>query len=210
MTKQLITILFIAISATIVALNFNFADDTRPLIVGKVTTQIAMAYTFPLSEDRPIHARSSQLLQAQNDYNLAIPSLGINAPIILEPSTNFNNIYKSLEGGVVHYSKTAKPGEQGVSVILGHSSYPRSYNGSYGTIFDSLDTLKNGDNIHIKKIDGSILNYKVSKSLIISPDNYSSSELADLETTNSSSIVLMSCWPVGTAQKRIAIKADLL
>ena len=188
MYKKAITIFIITFGIAFIAL------EVRPL-----TTK---AYAFPLSEDK-ITAQEVQFL-------LEIPALGVSAPIVFESSTNYNKIYKSLERGVVHYSKTPKPGDTGVSIIVGHSSYPSWYKGSYGTVFDSLENLKNGDSIRIKNKDGSILNYKVTKSLIIPTEDYNDSELLDLETTNNSSLVLISCWPVGTAQQRIAVRADLI
>lgn len=140
---------------------------------------------------------------------LQIPSLGIKAPIVFEPSTDENVIYKSLEKGIVHYSETPRPGEKGVSIILGHSSAYSWYRGDYGSIFSQISKLKDGDVILIDS-GSQKLSYEVSRSIIFSPKTETDFELRELELANGSSIVLMTCWPTGTNAKRIAVRADLI
>ena len=58
---------------------------------------------------------------------LVIDSIGVDAPIVFNVPDNNDLIYQRLEDGVVHYSTTAKPGNPGSGIILGHSSaYPCS------------------------------------------------------------------------------------
>lgn len=144
-----------------------------------------------------------------NSLFLGIPALKISAPIIIEPNTTQNVIYKQLEKGVVHYGTTPLPGEFGTAIILGHSSSPNFYKGSYGTIFSSLSKLSEGDKITITR-DGKIYDFKVTKKLVFSPTSENDFELRELEYTTTQSIVLMTCWPVGTNYKRIAIRADII
>lgn len=138
---------------------------------------------------------------------LQIPSLNVEAPIVREPSLNLDQIFKRLEDGVVLYGGTSVPGEKGVSIILGHSSAYPWYKGGYGSIFALLGKLTVGDKIYVNK-NGKVLVYKVSESLIFHPFE-NDDRVAQLEKTSNSSIVLVSCWPVNTNWKRIAIKADL-
>ena len=141
-------------------------------------------------------------------YSLEIPVLGVKAPIVMEPKTSESVILSDLVNGVVHYGTTPLPGESGASVILGHSSAYPWYKGKYGSVFALLGKLKTGDMIYIYK-DGKPMAFKVSNSLIFIPLSNSKS-ISQFEKTDGSSIILLSCWPVGTNYKRIAIKADLV
>ena len=173
-----------------------------PISYNKVTRASVEKAPLPIAGAKPVN-------KVKADFNLTIPSLGISAPIVFESTTNEAKIYKQLEKGVVHYAGTPIPGQPGTAIILGHSSVYPWYKGKYGHIFSSLSKLKNGDIIQIKK-DGTLLSYKVSHSIIFSPNATDDYELRGMEITNGSSIVLMTCWPNGTNAKRIAVRADLI
>src|SRR3989344_1880496 len=54
---------------------------------------------------------------------IIIPKINVQIPVVYDVnSIEENNIQKALEGGVVHYADTAKPGQNGNAVIVGHSS----------------------------------------------------------------------------------------
>jgi LPXTG-site transpeptidase (sortase) family protein len=146
---------------------------------------------------------------APQAYTLEVPALGINAPIIIEPSTTQGAIYKQLEKGVVHYGSSPLPGDYGTAIILGHSSSPQFYKGSYATVFAGLSKLAEGNEIKITR-NGETFTYKITKTLTFSPKTVSDYELGEFSFTNTKSIILMSCWPVGTNYKRVAVKADLV
>ncbi len=162
----------------------------------------------PFPKNQNIARTISAIVSPPATFRLSIPRLGISAPIIMEPTTDENRIYKKLESGVVHYGTTPLPGQPGTSIILGHSSAYPWYKGDYGSIFAQLSKLKTDDIISVEK-EGQILNYKVSRSIIFYPKTADDFELRELETTTGSSLVLMTCWPTGTNAKRIAVRADL-
>jgi len=142
-------------------------------------------------------------------FSLEIPSLGIRAPIILEKSTDPKQIFNRLNDGVVHYEDTPLPGEKGTSIILGHSSAYPWYKGQYGSVFALLGKLKEGDAFFITNGDKT-LNYRISQSFVFNPFDKDDEQIKHIENTEDSSIILVSCWPVGTNYKRIAVKADLI
>ncbi len=157
---------------------------------------------FPLAQDvdfKPL----------PNSANLVIDNIGVNAPLVFGvPSTN-DDIYKALEQGVVHYSDTIKPGQKGVSVLLGHSSAYPWYKGQYGSVFALLGKLDVGDRFYVRYSDGRFFVFEVEKSIIFNPLS-NDERLHELEQTEGTSIVLVSCYPVGTSYQRIAIKANLV
>jgi len=85
----------------------------------------------------------------RGDFSISIPSIEINAPIVLEKSLDSGIILKRLEDGVVHYSYSPLPGEKGTSIILGHSSAYPWYRGKYGSVFALLSNLKKGDAVNV-------------------------------------------------------------
>jgi LPXTG-site transpeptidase (sortase) family protein len=130
---------------------------------------------------------------ADNFVTLVIPSIGVNAPIVLSGNIDESLIQKDLEKGVVRYGNS--------NVILGHSSAYPWYKGNYGSVFSLLNKLQIGDEIYIYS-NNKKYSYKVSEKQINSPKNISLQE-----TTEDSAIYLVSCWPINTNWKRIAIKA---
>ena len=139
---------------------------------------------------------------------LEIPSLGVRAPIVLEKSLDPNKIFDRLEDGVVHYSGSSLPGQKGAAIILGHSSAYPWYKGKYGSVFALLGRLKTGDRIIINSGEKTLV-YEVKESLIFNPP-FKNTGLERLTAADGSSIILISCWPVGTNYKRIAVRADLI
>ncbi len=233
MLKRTAIISLVVFWASLVWLNFGFVKSEFALITNRVPSPNLEenreninepVSLFPISSNfigsriekpKPQNTQSAQprltiadSIQAAS-LKLSIPSLGIQAPIILEPTIDENKIYKKLESGVVHYGTTPLPGESGTSIVLGHSSAYPWYRGNYGSIFSQISKLKTGDMISIGK-DGQILNYRVSRSIVFSPKTDNDFELRELETTTGSSLVLMTCWPTGTNAKRIAVRADLI
>lgn len=141
---------------------------------------------------------------------LVIDSIGVRAPIVFNIPPDNKLIFRNLQNGVVHYSTTPRPGEgSSVSVILGHSSAYPWYRGNYGSVFALLNKLNPGDKFYVQYEDGRLFIYNVKKSFIFNPFG-SEEEFAALEKNTYSSIVLVSCYPVGTAYRRIAVEAELV
>jgi len=143
-----------------------------------------------------------------NEATLVISNIGVSAPIIFGAGSDEKNIYKNLENGVVHYSATPKPGMDGVSIVLGHSSAYPWYKGAYGSAFALLGKLKAGDKIFVKYGDSQAFVYSVKQSVVFSPFQ-EDPRLAQIEKSERPTLVLISCWPVGTNYKRIIVEAEL-
>lgn len=142
-----------------------------------------------------------------SDAELIVDRLGIRAPIVFNLPNDETVIFNSLTDGVVNYPNTVKPGEAGLSLILGHSSALPWYKGQYGSIFALLGQLKDDDLVYVRYRDGRTFTYKIYDSVVFSP---LSNDDSYLKLEGDSNLVLLSCWPVGTSYKRIAIKAKLI
>lgn len=136
---------------------------------------------------------------------LVIPKIDVKAPINFNVDGNIMEEYmKSLETGVAHMAKTALPGEQGNSVIFGHSSYYANKPGNYKEIFSKLNELAEGDEVIIES-ESSELSYKVTEKKIVAPEDIS---VVD-QDTSTKKITLITCWPIKTTDQRLVIISEL-
>ncbi len=146
------------------------------------------------------------------DNRIVIPKIGINAPIVNGIGIDSllgedwkqleKDIQGGLQSGVVHYPGTAKPGQNGNFFLTGHSSYYAWDPGDYKEIFSLLGKLEVGDTYTVY-YDQQKYSYEVTSKEIISPkDTDVLDQPADYEIST-----LMTCWPPGTAQKRMILTA---
>jgi LPXTG-site transpeptidase (sortase) family protein len=131
---------------------------------------------------------------------LIIPSLGIEAPIVISQSNTEAGFQKDLESGVIYLPGSVTLNEKGNIVIMGHSSAYPWYKGQYGSIFALLNKLNPGDEIVVLSQDKQYT-YRVLGKEVKAPK-----DLVFQTQENDSILYLISCWPVNTAWKRIVIK----
>jgi sortase A len=135
---------------------------------------------------------------------IRIPAIGVEAPIIDEPTYTEWKVQLALRRGVVHYGQTVSPGQNGNMVVLGHSSGQLWAPGDYKFIFTLLDKLKAGDRVSID-YQGTRYTYEVTGSDIVSPD-----DLTVLTQTDKPMLSLITCTPVGTSKNRLIVHAKLI
>ncbi len=133
--------------------------------------------------------------------SLVIPKINVNAPIVFASTTDSKILFNKLEQGVVHYPTSTAPGEVGSTIILGHSSAYPWYAGDYGSVFALLGKLQPGDQI--------IVFYKKHKHTYTVSNKQVINDQVEIKSQNQKpKLILISCWPVGTAWKRIMIEAE--
>jgi len=137
-----------------------------------------------------------------------LPTLSVRAPIVWSQSEDHLQIQKELLQGVVHYPGTAFPGFRGNSYITGHSSFYPWVRNDFTDIFKELDKLKVGHEVifHIALANGKTIDwvYSVISSEVVMPDD--EKLFRDFEGYE---LTLVTCWPIGTDQKRLMVKAQL-
>ncbi len=155
-------------------------------------------------------ARNAQPKPLPNAATLVIDSVGIHAPIVFGVPDNNDLIYNNLEKGVVHYSNTPKPGEEGAAIVLGHSSAYPWYKGKYGAVFALLSKLKIGDRFYVQYSDNRTFVFEMKQAIIFNPFDSTDQRVQALERAPGSTLLLVSCYPVGTNYKRIAVQAEVV
>ena len=133
-----------------------------------------------------------------------IPKLNVKAPIVMNlPSLAEDVAQASLKNGVIHYpipGASSLPGQNGNTVILGHSSSDIFSEGNYGFIFVLLNRLSAGDLFYID-FDGTRYAYSVERQEIIAPNDLARLNLG----LDQPYATLITCDPIGTNINRLLI-----
>lgn len=134
---------------------------------------------------------------------LKISKIGVDAPIIVDlASTAEYKVQLALRTGVVRYGTTALPGQNGNTVIVGHSSGQVWAPGNYKFVFTLLNKLQDGDLIQVD-YNGTRYIYKVVGEKVVLP-----TDVTVLAATDKPTLTLITCTPVGTSNKRLVVNAE--
>lgn len=190
------------ISALVVMSLFLFLQYNR-LLIGQVK-----AFVSPGS----ITAQNIIIDPAANTQvgpqpRMIIPKINVDAPVVYEvPNLAEATVQDALKNGIIHYpipGARANPGEKGNAVFLGHSSNDVFDDGNYKFIFVQLEQMTQGDTFYIN-YNSTRYTYTVTSTETIMPN-----ELDKLVTDGSKpTVTLVTCTPVGTAQKRFLVHAE--
>lgn len=190
------------LSAVVIALTVLFLQYNN-LIFAQVK-----AYVSPGSANP-----SSLIIDPTTDYKvgpdptIAIPKIGVEAPVIYGISSlNENYIQNKLKDGVVHYpipGASSVPGQDGNTVVIGHSSNDVFNSGGYKFIFVQLDRLQKGDIFYLN-YKGIRYTYSVTKSEVITPTQINKLVLPH----DKPMATLITCTPPGTAWKRLVVYGE--
>ena len=135
------------------------------------------------------------------EFGLKIDKLDILVPIVKEVDGDDKTAYnEALKGGVAHYKGTALPGEGNNVFIFGHSS--AEVKTDYAKTFAKLNDLEKGDEI-IVYYQNNEHKYKVKNKEIVE-----ATDLSVLKKSKEEILTLMTCWPIGTKDKRLIIRAE--
>lgn len=159
----------------------------------------------------PGSENSSSIVIANND-NLAsnqeptiiIPKINVKAPVQFNLSDlSDSGTMAALNDGVIAFpvaGADSKPGQNGNTVLVGHSSSDLFNSGSYKFIFVQLNKLNPGDLFYID-YDGTRYTYEVTDKKVIAED-----DLAALNLGNKAPYAtLVTCDPPGTNWNRLIV-----
>ena len=131
-------------------------------------------------------------------YTLTIPKLKIDQAVV---QIGGDDLMESL----VQYPGTSLPGQYGNAVVFGHSVLPQFFNPkNYKTIFSTLPTLKENDEIFIN-FDGILYRYEVIGLREVSQEDATVLE----QHYDGEYLSLITCVPPGTYLRRLVVTAKL-
>ena len=156
-------------------------------------------------KDSPIESKMPETIEfeySEQENSLEIPKIEVSAPLIFVE--DIDKVYKTLDRGVVHYPGSVLPGENGQTIILGHSAPPNWPDINYDNVFSRLNELEKGDEIFVY-FEHQRFNYSVTNKFFLERGE----EVPEYLTNSDNMLVLISCWPPGKDIRRIALEAKL-
>lgn len=168
-----------------------------PVVVARELSYIDLRNWFPNQEV------FLDIVDEEKTYSIDIPKLGIqNAKVVVGG--------QELDKHLIHYPKTAYPGEKGSAVVFGHSVLRAFFNPKetnarrYISIFSTIMTLQKGDVILVRD-DSVVYTYRVVQKEEVSPTD--PKILA--QNNEQSELKLITCTPEGTTLRRGIVTAIL-
>jgi LPXTG-site transpeptidase (sortase) family protein len=137
------------------------------------------------------------------EFGMQVPKIYLDEPIVFNVDPHNSEEYSvALKKGIAHAAGTDLPPYDGLGYYFAHSSNPE-LKSQYNAVFYLLGKLEKEDTVNIwfekKKYE-----YVVIDKVVTNPDDVSFLNRSyELPT-----IVLQTCWPPGTTQKRLLIFAE--
>jgi len=189
-------------------------------VVGGSVYFLTSSEGFSISGDRlindqlPIISRETVEIEPVNrDFAILAPQINLNAPV--KEGVDGTNEYEYLPRvlqGVAHYKRKdlgevvvdgALPGQGSGNIFLfGHSQIPGGDTSNYQGVFNDLEELKPGEIVTLY-YQGEEYKYQVKDGRVV--DKTAVEYLAHTETET---LTLMSCWPLGLDWKRYVVRAE--
>ena len=137
---------------------------------------------------------------------LEIPKIQLKVPIVFpEKDASFSEFQKFLDEGVLHFPQSALPGQNGQTIILGHSAPPGWPKIKYQWAFSRLNELNLGDNFLVY-FNNKKYSYEVKDKLFLIKGQNIPENLTSFQNL----VILITCWPPGKDYKRLLIIGELV
>lgn len=139
------------------------------------------------------------------ETKMIIPKINVDAPIVMNVGPSAQEQLDAMSNGIAHVpypGASAEPGQVGNSVFSAHSSSDWTDTGAYKFIFVQLERLAVDDIIYIN-YKSKRYSYKIYDTKVVMPTDVDALKY----TGNDPIITLITCVPLGTAEKRLLIFA---
>ena len=149
-------------------------------------------------------SREQVLIPPDTDFSILIPKIGAGARVYSNIAPDDEDGSMSvLRKGIAHAKGNSFPGMQGNIYLFAHSADNWWNAGRYNAVFYLLKDLSAGDEI-VVFFEGKRYDYVVEQQFIADPTYVSL--LSGHE--GQERLVLQTCWPPGTAWKRLFVVAE--
>jgi sortase A len=148
-----------------------------------------------------IEEEAKEIPEEIKNFGISIEKIDVLAPIVANVSGFSKKAYNDkLREGVAHLDQTSLPGQGNNIFIFGHSSSLIG-DGPYSEIFSKLDNLEKGNDI-VVYYQNTEHYYSIEEKRIVSKN-----EVSVAGPTEDEQLTLMTCWPLGTDEKRLIVTA---
>ncbi len=215
--KILFKVLFFVFFLSVLVLNWNDISwflnlNTAPELLKQKFQEIVLTRREKRTEEKKeIEEEVVEEIDLTiycDENRITILSLDVTASVVETGGTTEKEYREALDRGVVHFPGTSYPGENGMTVLLGHSAPPGWPKIKHDWVFTDINNLKEGDEIEIcynnKLTVYTVIDEEIGKSIYQVGD-----DVPPLynEIEGKKEAVLMSCWPPGSSESRIGVRA---
>lgn len=139
------------------------------------------------------------------EAKMVIPKINVDAPVVMNVGPTNAEQLAAMSNGIAHVrypGASSVPGQVGNSVFSAHSSSDWTDSGAYKFIFVQLERLAIDDVIYVN-YESKRYTYKIFDMKVVKP-----TDIGALNYTGSDPIItLITCTPLGTAEKRLLVFA---
>jgi len=165
---------------------------------------------FPIVKEEIVYTVSSKtntnLTPVDTSFGIVIPKIGANAHVIENVNPyNAREYQEALTRGVAHAQGTSLPGQNGTMFLFSHSSVDFYRASQYNSVFYLIGKLETNDEIDIYYQTQKYV-YRVTGKKIVEPTDISYLS----KSSETKTLVLMTCYPPGTALKRLIVTSSAI
>lgn len=190
-----------ALAGVMVLFIFMFLQYNR-VIFGTVA-----AYVSPGNiEPQNIIVDPTVSVDVGPEPKMIIPKINLDAPVVYGVGPDEKSQMAAMEKGIAHFSipgASAVPGQLGNTVMAAHSSNDVFASGDYKFVFARNERLSKGDVIYMN-YQGKRYTYSITSTEVVMPNEVSKVQVG----TEKPMLTLVSCVPLGTAEKRLLVFAE--
>lgn len=140
------------------------------------------------------------------ETKMVIPKINVDAPVVMNVGPTNAEQLAAMANGIAHVrypGASSVPGQVGNTVFSAHSSSDWTDNGAYKFIFVQLERLAVDDVIYVN-YESKRYTYKVYDLKVVTPQ-----DIGALNYTGDKPVItLITCTPLGTAEKRLLVFAE--
>lgn len=141
-------------------------------------------------------------IPTSNEFSINIPAISASSIIVPNvPTDNEAEYEESLKEGVAHAAGTGLPGSGKRIFLFAHSTNSPLFFKQFNAVFYELHRLEIGERVIIN-YNGKVYTYSVSEKVIAK-----ASDAHWLRPENNDELILQTCYPPGTAWKRLLVIA---
>ena len=167
----------------------------------------AAAYTSPGSIDpQNIIADPNLSVEVGPEPRLIIPKINVDIGVNYDATTAYDSQMAAMKSSVAYFGipgANSKPGQRGNVPLSGHSSNDFTDSGDAKFIFARLEQLQKGDIFYLN-YGGTRYTYAIMRTTVVLPSEVNALQIG----TDKPYATLITCTPLGTAQKRLLVFAE--
>lgn len=204
--KRFIKIFALLFIAVFVLLNLGTAKKMfdYKLVYNEIRDSLIKEELTEVEVEAISISNKPEIINIEKADSIEIPKINVDAPLVFIELAEQDIFAGALNKGVTHYPESVLPGQLGQTIFLGHSAPPGWPKIRYDWVFSELNDLIYGDQVFIY-FNNKKYTYTVKEKLFLDKgEELPKNDLADSKNV----LVLLSCWPPGADNRRIAVIAS--